>query len=696
VFAFVPTCRLVENIDLALCMHFCIDCKLEVEVKPYSDRTNTHSPHRFIHSFKSSLADTAAPLTMDILKQVKVQDLERIYAAQSSSRSSNMTASLCTEEQGEGGSGGPLNHKVGRDAARGFAATASTSVHANANADDADVDHTADQAAIAMDRTNEDKPKSGPREGKAAAVEEIVSTALRIQDSNGNDESIHAPMANENAKEDNEPVLTLHFKSGLCLPISTQSQSNKKVIENANAGKAKESSQMPSPNPNTSAPGAPDSEKSNEVHKHLSFRALQTTVPTTPTTTTTTPAPATPDSDVQTKRNNAQRIAEAKQSAARAMLASSNQGSSSRRLLKNLRFAFSSARDFHHVKGGQASFPALGQEDSVVLTFDPLYLSEQSGMQFLSDVESVIESELKKVSSSSVTRCKFLSGDFRIQGDQDDDDGGKGKGKGKGLPHWLRPFLQTPESDVSLVLILLARIEQSIVQSYRQQQHDVDVDVNLVTPPRSPSRDSADDSNAGDHFMTPCGEIDDIVSTDQQDTEAQVKGVDADVLQKLEVVLLPQCLGPMPSNGKNDKSYLSDIFKSCERLKGQNQLTNSVNIPSLPISRMRVQDLLLVPAEQVSLVYSSDMDSVESKEELMDQFISKWNNVINAAHGIVNSTTLGKKGMEPKSTGDEHDDIVELFADDTSNRNNTKKKKKKKKKKVCSLINGLIALFFRF
>jgi len=584
---------------------------------------------------------------MDIMKHVKVQDLERIYAAQShSSLNSHMIATSICRNKSKGDSSSAEEEVI---AISSESASPITSIESGEQG----LASVGQNAAVSSFRgsSTEHLKDNTP-------AEEIISDAFRIQEStsggNGTNSAPKDPDTSKthlrnrnggNDQEDSDELIrtTLHFKSGLSLRIPTRSESDKKVVQNA--GKKKDRpKEKASASLSTSV--IAESEQSNEVHQHVSFGALKAVPPTT-------------NSIDEAKRKNAQRITNAKQSAARAMMASSSHASSVR-LLKNLRFVFNSASEFNDVKA--QSQPARDsqksvEEESIVLTIDPSYLSEGAGMQFFNDVENVVETELRKIKSSSTIKCKYLSDDFLIQ---------KGNGGNDDrLPRWLRPFLQSSDSGVPLVLVLLAQVEYSIMQSYRQQKGATEPSGDKNDPSLASKDDSKNDGEKAlpEHTTSP-----DTAHVPM--AEASKKQEAADV-----ALSVPQCLKPLPSNF--DCSFISSVFEAYKKLKGQNLLTKPVAVPSFPMSSLCVQDFLLVPVEQALKVLSLDAKSIVTNHENINRIISKWNNIIDAAHKIVNSTKSSGKDEVSESTSDH--EVVKLFQDEILT---TKKKKKKKKKKV--------------
>ena len=528
------------------------------------------------------------------MKKVKPEDLDRIYSSYEIVSRSEMVETSCNKVDDQHLSLQPEDQSA--DTTSSFP---TITIETAIEEEEVIVENTNDDDdnSQAM-KSAEDNDLSSPN----LTDSETDNDALRIHKTKNVASTKTKDSSEDNASEEKEVVTTvLHFESGLTCNIPTKSRSDKKVAAIAAQPKEKKLIQ---PVPSATA-SLVESGISNEVHKHCDFTALKVV--------------STSNEDKKTK---AQRIAESKQSAARAMVMAS---SSSGRLLKNLRFAFSSARDFVREDAiTQPSPPAQDARpqreddiDDILLTFDPSYLAEQSGMQFLSDVESVIDSELRKLAlSGTAPKCKFLSDEFRIEG---------GKDSTCVSSHWSTPFLQSPKSEVSIVLILLARIEQSILQSYRLQNKN----------------------------------------------QPQTKAHDKSSLFCLSSNL-----------PKKDTSFLDDVFKSQKRLKEQGLLDMQINAPTPQVASMRIQDLLLIPAQQISLAKSSDDTPTQDDDDLFDRLVSKWNSVIDSAQKLASSTPT-----DPQLVTD--NEVAELFADDNLKNkvSNKNKKKKKKKKKVSRQID---------
>jgi len=244
-------------------------------------------------------------------------------------------------------------------------------------------------------------------------------------------------------RDDQSIITTLHFKSGLSLPVSTKSQSNMKVI--ANASKCDDKRSVTSiPSRKTSSNSVND--ESNEVHKHVNFDALNN---------------LRPDSNQRGKETCSQIISNSKHSAAQAMM-SSPILTASMRFMNNIRVVYRGASNFSHIDSeNQKLGTILKESDDIIVTFDPSYLSEQSGMMFLDDLERIIMSELRK--SSTDGSFIFLHNEF-----------GREEDTTNSLPAALKPIIESGNPEISLLLILAARVEDSIRNSYgsKTQRHD--------------------------------------------------------------------------------------------------------------------------------------------------------------------------------------------------------------------------------
>ncbi len=616
---------------------------------------------------------------------------------------------------------------------------------------------------------------SGPAKDENIPPESVVSTAFRIQpskedaspDNLPNEQGENAYDNANNGNEDDEPeststttTTTLHFKSGLSLPISTQSVSNKKVI--ANAGKTscpgvssnvnvnatanssssnmKQDSSLPPSSSSSNRDPAGDERRGNDVHQSLNFSALSTNTNANTTTSTTSinnnnnvaGTPTSSNNDDQAlqlaaKKRDAQRmIAESKKSASRAMMMTSSQASTSR-LLKNLRVVFDSASQFTEDESGngnKANAKANANAKDVVknnkdgsttvLTLDPSYLHERSGMQFLNDVESVIECELRKINRAE--QCRFLTDNFRIQGEQQQQGKKNHNDNQEGTPQWLRPFLQSEDSEVALVLVLLAKIENSIVSSYEKYQQKLKGKHSISTSLSSSSQQHRSEQMTAKCPITETEDNKVASSTTQKSEQSNDRSTvplipvnessktvdDDDLLKSDSGEVKPatvQCLHMSDSDADKimTQSFLANVFKTYKRYDGHKDIEDVSSIPHIATSPLRIQDLLLVPAERLPCVSSVDSKTITTlgKGEYINEVITKWNSIITLAKKLVDnaSSTEAAVASTVAKSSDSIDEVVELFADEVIKVSTKSKKKKKKKKKVSTHFLHVLVIF---
>ena len=657
---------------------------------------------------------------MDIMKHLEVKDLDTIYtgAEPSRSRASPATkmvadAKIMSASSCRSSSRDEFERDSGMDR-EGEDKVVSSECSETARPARASTDRSAPATATdtSTDTATSNTTSSTNMEDVDATVpsKDIVSDAYRIQDSFSKAEPQRAPVnpvtsasqrkdkddadANTDADGPDSIRTTLHFKSGLSLRIPTRSESDKKVAQNAvtgtatgkNARSASSSAPTTFTEKSSSPTYAPTSDQANEVHQHVSFGALTAAAPSQTSSI---------QKDCEVKRMNAQRITNAKKSAARAMTASLTPASTSTlasaspspptmRLMKNLRFMFQSSSGFHCNGNGSGNEPKIQkasqgnsqsiEEESIALTIDPSYLSEKSGMQFINDVESIVEAEFRKMKGSNatgnVTKCKYLRDDFLIR---DNHNGGKDEK----LPQWLRLFLRDSKSEIPLVLVLLAQIEYSIILSCKKQtqkrgkQNNLSVDSSPAT--RHESKDDSKEASIEHKSSSNAYQEPNLESTKGAGT------TDA----PLDV---PQCLKPLSSN--LEYSFISGILDAYKKLQSRNRITKPLKIPSFPMLTLCAQDFLLVPLDQAMTVMPLDAKTKNTTtHENLIRFTSKWNNIIDVAQKIVDSTNSRKKQEAADCTSD--NEVVKLFQDEVLTKKNPKKKKKNKKKKKVSLVFGM-------
>ena len=451
---------------------------------------------------------------------------------------------------------------------------------------------------------------------------------------------------------DSAVTTTLQFSSGLTLPISSSTLSNKKMIANAgkitNAG-IKSNSLRPLPQSAVVYRG-----DGGDVHEQLNFSALRDS----------SRIEATQVDDAKKKKMAQEKILESKKSAARAMLGiHSTLNGNDYRLLKHLRFHLAS----NTLEG-----------NSISITFDPDYefMTYDMGIQFLNDVNSVIQEELSKMkdtSSPSGYKTRFLQ-DHPTQSKCNTVDL---------IPQWLQPLMKSKDSEVSLLLTMLCRIENVILQAYDvmstpsvSSKHspvvmntgEPDSQQKMLTPPTTPllksSRISLDGSV--DCFHTP-REVDSLEGNGSQKVTPDSK----------QNYFTHDILTILSKSTNQKSSYLRNLFNTREVTAAHSNRKENFDMQSRLSTELTINDLFPVP-------FSAQCCEKEiSSDEKLKNAINIWNNIISSATKLMNTSVCTNGTNNLELSGDT--EVFELFADDGFDANATKKKKKKKKKKKVRL-----------
>jgi hypothetical protein len=524
-----------------------------------------------------------------------------------------------------------------------------------------------------------------------------------------------------------QKVTTLHFKSGLSLTISTESESNKKVI--ASAGKKRNTpSSLPTlpklESGNNKEQSHQQQQEGNDVDRVLHFSALttsnnneeQSSMQSLSKNKTATATTQVENQDAQ-RKEKAQRIAQSKMSASRAMSTQlpalpqstkcTEQSPSSPsslspcrteaegNLLQHVCLVFTSALGIMNTEKSKNSKKKKNTSNSnrigssqdseqiELLTVDPLYLrKESSGLQFLDDADSIIEAELKNLGTSSdhsndSSKPRFLSGTLRINDDH--------KSESTCSPNWFSHFTDSEESCIPVSLILLAKIEQSIRESYNLHQKNVEStnsisngskevkdvakdNLNLVTPPSSPQCNfddnvqktsetvmSTEDDFASENHVKPIeiGEVNEKAilpslgytsePTNDESPSSQSKPKKALSLP----FLLPRKSQPALSKADSITDFLGS-WTSFHEKKSINDVSEK-NIRSLlrdvvnkapqqwhqdahkVLRSFALKDLLLVPLCSVLLILPPPLKlGVNQTMAYVRLLVSEWSQIINA------------------------------------------------------------------
>jgi len=543
-------------------------------------------------------------------------------------------------------------------------------------------------------------------------VEEIPSTAFIIRPNNDHDEE-KCELADE---IQDEPLrTTLHFNSGLRLPVSSTSELNKialassaKILtSNTREFKSKASPVIPE---REGEPGK-SSVGSDDVHQKLNFSALS--IGTKPLSQSC--ASLSGGTSVDKKQKHKERISRSKLSASRAMqstlLASdketANVGS---KLLQHVRLVFTSALSV--VKHTLIEGVNSDKEGIEVLTLDPCYLQNKSegGLNFFDDAQCIIDSQ--NVESEFLGRSADGSntGNFLDNGDliRQNDDGTK-----VSWPEWLLPVTESKDPSTHLLLILLAKIELSIQDSYKQYIKTCKVGNganDLLTSSCSPGTqnsfrpllpsalkkktDIACDLFFHDDECPPNEAGDTGPSNPVQETLKKTSSLDLIYRQKLRS-LFTSSHKSSPSVGE----HFQNILKTWAHLNSEKDFTRSMNASIKELfgknrlvdgNDFQAEDLVLMP---LSFVVSSASTRAHEWRHNIQKLATKWNEIILSGLGHVQQEFLsaGKGDVvsdhtEETKTTDSVDNILDddaaiLFKIESTGSSGKKKKKKKRRRK---------------
>lgn len=471
---------------------------------------------------------------------------------------------------------------------------------------------------------------------------------------------VHTEFENKDIKHDRDSpsTTTFHFASGLTLPISSSTMSNKQLI--ANAGRTTNSGMKSNtlrPFPQSAVVHKGDG---GDVHELLNFSALRDPSHI---------GDVTQKEDEKKKKLVQEKILESKKSAARAMLGiQPTLKGNDYRLLKHLRIQLES------VSNVENCITNAHEGKSVKIAFDPdyLFMTHDMSIQFLKDVDAVIKVELSKLkdaSSSPGYKSRFLQDSMSQQKDNSTQ-------SIELIPQWLQPCLKGKDSEVSLLLTILGRIENAVLQAY---------DIMNGMNPNSPLLFNSGGPESQQKMLTPpttpllkSSRISLDGSVDCFHTPREFESLEGNGSQKVtpdgklnSTYDIPAILSKLTNERS---SYLRNLFKSRDAMSlKQENFDTQTRIST----ELKIKDLFLVP------VSTQSFERGTSNSEKYKETIGIWNSIISSAAKLINTSacTDGTENLEFSGDGE----VFELFADDGFDANATKKKRKKKKnkKKVC-------------
>ena len=548
-----------------------------------------------------------------------------------------------------------------------------------------------------------------PKEGKDPVVNQPLTNGnvVMMVDASGvtNESSIDVTKDDEtNAHPETEqpPALsttTLHFESGLSLPISNKSVSNKKVIATKEGKQRKERSASgtttPLPHQSLSSwdkvPPLPTTTRreGNDVHNHMIFSALDVV-----------------RTCKSTDKNVANHSKKTKNSTNDPILHSLGDD-----FFGHVRVAFteamntsaSTATTSSSSKGGGGGGkahhdkkPKNHKSDVEFLTLDPVFLNQRCGedesLKFLREADSIIGCELQKlkfggtIADGDISNVNinahanhhhqggryFLNDRIHTRSSSRTDEVSNGS-----VPEWMQPFVNdTSDQPIRLLLILLAHIEQAIRKFHKQhvdvqqQKLSMDKNRNNMEPPSLPSFQKQDEPFSKQHQHLDTSE---------------------------------EFCKPFMLKSKNDSHFstiLTDVFKTWKSLHVQKEKDDAIisKIRDLFRSHLtgkRLKTLSLLSAEDLVLVPLSSVCTIKEKGETsgthVEAVVAEWNRILETvfqeAKADLNQIECKDASNNWHATKTHFDEIDmfddSLFAnDDVKKPGNGKKKKKKKKKKV--------------
>lgn len=574
--------------------------------------------------------------------------------------------------------------------------------------------------------------------------EDIESTAFRIRNNNNNNSKAHHQgsslkdniyKSQGNTKtlggkcDSDSFVTTLHFKSGLSLPISGVSETDKNVI----AILEKRDVQV---QPNTPVKHVQKSKEENEVDQKLTFSALQshfaqnTRQPkTTNTTIKTIKTPTKPIFSADSRKKKSQIISGSKTSAALAM---SRQVGLESEFLNHVRLIFSAALQTKHLP----KLPGKNGKDGAIefLTLDPKYLNQRIGssFRFLNDAQNLLDNRKSCINIGKTTNkpFTFLENDCNRM-------------EAKDL--WFDAVLHSgADSPKDLLLLLLAKVEVSIRASHKRYMREShkplgsdskkasEIDTNKGADIQNIVSALSDDLSSLDLFSTPPEMEEDvdipvnfpIAGLDHHDSKSDLTRSfinSSDLFLSLDNrISFPQSrhTAILSSMVDNHETTLHDMIQQIlsfwsrvssakenrDRLVGEVRqllrkypcdLSSEKNAASL----FEPQDLILVPLSWMSFMSASTANTADSveRENFVHGLSSRWNKIISSSLHLVNqalespgsqSNRNNEKKTKVDATTKVEDDLFFLAEPPKPSGKSKKKKKKKKKRKQSTSANN--------
>ena len=567
--------------------------------------------------------------------------------------------------------------------------------------DSSDIDNIKEKSSTMLDEHKLNIGDNKILDGKPF-TEEIVSTALRIQPQtedatstdpkkdnsvtehhseqnfeakNDQDSSTSTATSTGGKKNDGESPETRNtwgFDNDLSITIPAESEANKKLIEGTKKKLNTCSSLklVPKLEANLHVNNNTTDDKidnGDDVDRLVHFSALNVTSRVTEAPTETSKV----SDETAKKRERAQKIASSKMSAARAMslrnTSIQNNGAYDN-LLQHLCLVFTSALGLltARAKVGQLPSNEKGDEAQVyqqieLLTIDPLYLNKtsQNGLEFLSDADKIIKNELQKIGKTNVTSQYFLS-DTKLEQSSTCTNVSP-------EPNWFSYFKESEETCIPTIIILLARIEQSIRKSYLNSN-----DKNISAASLIDAPNSRKDAPMQTNFP--------FLSLVEPNTTPNIGTLFTETLDSWKYL--------------SENNFQDDVAKSVRALiqdviiKAPNQWHHNAEEV---LKSFALKDLLLVPICSVLLIRPPSALGINQSLAYIRLLVSQWSHIISVCLSKLKDEISKVRVLK---ISDSLDMDLDSLLDDSviAKPGNGKKKKKKKKKKVRSFgLNSIIS-----
>lgn len=529
---------------------------------------------------------------------------------------------------------------------------------------------------------------------------------------------------------------TLHFDSGLTLPITNVAGSNEDITVNPMKILEMNSlSQMPK------LDVVDDWRKDkNDVHQKLNFSALDISSTSSPTH--------------QTNRKEEEIISRSKLSFTPTMKTTRKEHNRALpEFFKHIRIVFTSARRI--VEDSPVDRIYDDNDGIEALTLDPCYLEvvSRAVLKFYDDAQTFIDYERKKVERARQgdnaidfkRSCLFLAHEPALEN--------SGAINEISCPRWYLPLIEFEDLSVNFLLIFLAKMEVSIRDSYNEYTKRFEGLNNrhlecsndyssssrkaddVATPPLSPGAkqilklhhvtaatqvgiECSESNSSNENFFTP-NEVEQIGASrslhevkGSLELGEKVLSLDSLCREKLPLSIIssPKCNEStmrcyrdildawLQLHSNSNKEFTMPLISCIRALFGSQVFINNVDF--------HAEDLVLVP---LSFALSSASKHPFQEIQNTEQLTRKWNKIILSGIDYLNRS-ISSNGTQQSSSSDGIDEkktegtveqnichnLSTLFNTEslqvpTGKTKKKKRKKRKKKRKSASSCNTIVS-----